>query len=30
MRHHYVNPTTGWSITSVFNRHDYDGFIQVD
>lgn len=28
--HHYVNPTTGWSITSIFNKHHYDGFIQID
>lgn len=28
--HHYINPTTGWSITSVFNKHNYEGFIQVD
>ena len=28
--HHYINPTTGWSITSIFNKHNYDGFIQVD
>lgn len=28
--HHYINPTTGWSITSIFNKHHYDGFIQVD
>lgn len=28
--HHYVNPTTGWSITSIFNKHNYEGFIQVD
>ena len=28
--HHYINPTTGWSITSIFNKHNYEGFIQID
>lgn len=28
--HHYINPTNGWSITSIYNKHNYDGFIQID
>lgn len=28
--HHYVNPITGWSITSIYNNMNYEGYKQID
>lgn len=28
--HHYVNPTTGWSITSIYNKMKFEGYEQID
>ena len=28
--HHYVNPETKYSITSIFDKQHFEGYIQVD
>ena len=28
--HHYINRNTGWSITSIYNHMNIDGYEQVD